>query len=269
MINVALFEDVFDITSALKLVTGGRYDQLGLDRQNLAPDGTFDPTSFAETFHATNWRVGAVYRLTYHLPIARPPTHLGPRMQTLAESRSHPRLSRSSPTRRSDVFLDCGILRQSGQHPPVREEAADVMAPGNGAPAAPSALTYNSTARCARHSIAGGRQRHQSQPPACRSPWKLCVASQEPNAGTRCLVWRQNVDAEYTQSIRLVAMNGSPSPLQRRFSSVLILPLGFRCLSICSLIIHGTSASHQYVSEFANESRTLSIGWQQKQRSRM
>ncbi len=61
----AFFEDVFDVTSALKLVTGGRYDQLELDRQNYGPDGTFDPTSsFTKTFQATNWRVGAVYRLS-------------------------------------------------------------------------------------------------------------------------------------------------------------------------------------------------------------
>jgi iron complex outermembrane receptor protein len=61
----AFFEDVFDVTSALKLVTGGRYDHLALDRENYGPDGTFDPTSsFSKTFEATNWRVGAVYRLT-------------------------------------------------------------------------------------------------------------------------------------------------------------------------------------------------------------
>ena len=61
----AFFEDVVDVTSALKLVTGGRYDRLALDRQNFGPDGTFDPTtSFTKTFQATNWRIGAVYRLT-------------------------------------------------------------------------------------------------------------------------------------------------------------------------------------------------------------
>jgi iron complex outermembrane receptor protein len=59
------FEDVVDVTSALKLVTGGRYDRLALDRQNFGPDGTFDPTtSFTKAYEASNWRVGAVYRLT-------------------------------------------------------------------------------------------------------------------------------------------------------------------------------------------------------------
>jgi iron complex outermembrane receptor protein len=61
----AFFEDALDVTSALKLVTGGRYDQLALDRRNFGSDGVFDPaSSFEKTFKASNWRVGAVYRIS-------------------------------------------------------------------------------------------------------------------------------------------------------------------------------------------------------------
>lgn len=58
------FEDALDVTDKVKLVTGGRYDQLELNRQNYGPDGTFDPSSsFTTTFRASNWRVGVVYKL--------------------------------------------------------------------------------------------------------------------------------------------------------------------------------------------------------------
>jgi len=58
------FEDALDLTPKLKLVTGGRYDQLALDRRNYDVNGIFDPTSsFTKTFKSGNYRVGAVYKL--------------------------------------------------------------------------------------------------------------------------------------------------------------------------------------------------------------
>jgi iron complex outermembrane recepter protein len=62
------FEDSLDLTAKLKLVTGGRYDQLALDRENYGPDGVFDSTtSFTKTFRNENYRVGAVYKVTPNL----------------------------------------------------------------------------------------------------------------------------------------------------------------------------------------------------------
>jgi iron complex outermembrane receptor protein len=58
------FEDALDVTTKLKLVTGGRYDQLELDRQNYDAANVFDPTtSFTRTFKTGNFRIGAVYKL--------------------------------------------------------------------------------------------------------------------------------------------------------------------------------------------------------------
>jgi iron complex outermembrane recepter protein len=58
------FEDALDLTDKLKLVTGGRYDQLALDRENFDVNGVFDPsTSFTKTFKSGNYRVGAVYKV--------------------------------------------------------------------------------------------------------------------------------------------------------------------------------------------------------------
>ena len=60
----AFFEDALDVTDKLKLVTGGRYDQLALDRENFDANGVFDPTtSFTKTFKSGNYRVGAVYKV--------------------------------------------------------------------------------------------------------------------------------------------------------------------------------------------------------------
>src|SRR5581483_2949682 len=57
------FEDALDLTEKLKLVTGGRYDKLDLDRGNFGPDGVFFPTSsFTRTFKSGNYRVGLVYK---------------------------------------------------------------------------------------------------------------------------------------------------------------------------------------------------------------
>lgn len=60
-----LFEDVLQLTPALKLVTGARYEFERLDRVNYNQDGTFNPrTSFRRNFHPFNFRAGAIYDLT-------------------------------------------------------------------------------------------------------------------------------------------------------------------------------------------------------------
>lgn len=64
--NAALFlEDVLELTDKAKLVIGGRYEYLDLDRKNFGPDGTFQPgTSFTATYRPANGRVGLVYDVT-------------------------------------------------------------------------------------------------------------------------------------------------------------------------------------------------------------
>ncbi|MFT4248697.1 MAG: TonB-dependent receptor [Pseudomonas sp.] len=64
--NAALFvEDVLELTGKAKLVLGGRYEYLGLDRRNYATDGTFQPgTSFTATYRPANARIGLVYDVT-------------------------------------------------------------------------------------------------------------------------------------------------------------------------------------------------------------
>ncbi|TWB39093.1 iron complex outermembrane receptor protein [Nitrospirillum pindoramense] len=60
----AFFEDVLDVTPALKLVTGGRFDVLDLDRKNYNFDGSYSAaTSFTRTYRSGTWRVGAVYTI--------------------------------------------------------------------------------------------------------------------------------------------------------------------------------------------------------------
>ena len=60
----AFFEDVIDLAPSLKLVTGGRYDKLDLDRQNFNTSGVELKNSFTETYTSNNWRVGVVYDVT-------------------------------------------------------------------------------------------------------------------------------------------------------------------------------------------------------------
>ena len=57
------FEDVLSVTPAMKLVTGGRYDRLALDRKNFNTAGNEQANSFAQTYSSTNWRLGVVYNL--------------------------------------------------------------------------------------------------------------------------------------------------------------------------------------------------------------
>ena len=58
------FEDVVDLAPSLKLVTGGRYDRLDLERQNFSPTGELLSNSFSETYDSGTWRVGLVYNVT-------------------------------------------------------------------------------------------------------------------------------------------------------------------------------------------------------------
>ncbi|MEA0737329.1 TonB-dependent receptor [Xanthomonas campestris pv. campestris] len=64
--NAALFfEDALDVTDKAKLVLGGRYEYLDLDRKNFGPDGEFQAaSSFSKTYRPANGRVGLVYALT-------------------------------------------------------------------------------------------------------------------------------------------------------------------------------------------------------------
>jgi iron complex outermembrane receptor protein len=59
----AFFEDVIDLAAPVKLVTGGRYDRLELDRQNYNTQGVELTNGFTETYSSTNWRVGLVYNV--------------------------------------------------------------------------------------------------------------------------------------------------------------------------------------------------------------
>jgi len=60
----AFFEDVIDLAPQLKLVTGGRYDKLDLDRQNFNTSGVELKNSFTQNYTSNNWRVGVVYNIT-------------------------------------------------------------------------------------------------------------------------------------------------------------------------------------------------------------
>ncbi len=59
------FEDILSLTDSLKLVTGGRYDSLDLDRKNFNANGSFNAgSSFSRTYHPFTYRVGLVYDIT-------------------------------------------------------------------------------------------------------------------------------------------------------------------------------------------------------------
>jgi iron complex outermembrane receptor protein len=61
------FEDVVDLAAPLKLVTGGRYDRLDLDRQNFNTQGKDVGNGFTQDYSSTNWRVGLVYNVNDHV----------------------------------------------------------------------------------------------------------------------------------------------------------------------------------------------------------
>ncbi|MEY4932420.1 MAG: hypothetical protein RLZZ403_740 [Pseudomonadota bacterium] len=63
--SALFFEDVFEVNPLLKIVLGGRFDSLDLDRKNYGPTGAFQAaSSFNRTFKGSNWRVGLVYNVT-------------------------------------------------------------------------------------------------------------------------------------------------------------------------------------------------------------
>ncbi|WP_394763937.1 TonB-dependent receptor [Phenylobacterium sp.] len=60
--TAVFFEDILSLTPQLKLVTGGRYDNLDLDRKNFNANGSFNAgSSFARSYHPATYRVGVVY----------------------------------------------------------------------------------------------------------------------------------------------------------------------------------------------------------------
>ena len=61
------FEDVIDLAAPLKLVTGGRYDRLALQRQNFNTQGTELANGFTQTYSSATWRVGLVYNVNAYL----------------------------------------------------------------------------------------------------------------------------------------------------------------------------------------------------------
>ncbi len=61
-------EDALDVTKSLKLVTGLRYDNLAVTRQNFNSTGAYvASTSFSPTYRPATWRVGLVYNLSKYL----------------------------------------------------------------------------------------------------------------------------------------------------------------------------------------------------------
>jgi iron complex outermembrane receptor protein len=63
----AFVEDVIDLAAPVKLVTGGRYDRLELNRQNFKTNGMDQGNGFTQTYTSTNWRVGLVYNVNDYL----------------------------------------------------------------------------------------------------------------------------------------------------------------------------------------------------------
>ncbi|WP_299008495.1 TonB-dependent receptor [uncultured Caulobacter sp.] len=62
------FEDALNVTQKLKLVVGGRYEVLDLDRKNYGPTGAFQPaTSFSRKYKPSTWRAGLVYNLNEYV----------------------------------------------------------------------------------------------------------------------------------------------------------------------------------------------------------
>lgn len=62
------FEDALNLSEQLKLVTGGRYDRLSLDRKNYGTNGLLQAaTSFDRDFSGSNWRIGLVYDVTANI----------------------------------------------------------------------------------------------------------------------------------------------------------------------------------------------------------
>lgn len=63
--TAVFFEDILSVTDQLKIVTGGRYDNLDLDRKNFNANGTFNAgSSFSRTYQPFTYRLGLVYNVT-------------------------------------------------------------------------------------------------------------------------------------------------------------------------------------------------------------
>ena len=63
--TAVFFEDILSLTERLKLVTGGRYDNLDLDRKNFNANGSFNAgSSFSRTYQPFTYRLGLVYNVT-------------------------------------------------------------------------------------------------------------------------------------------------------------------------------------------------------------
>ena len=60
--SALFFEDALDVTPAIKLVTGGRFDHLALDRKNYNTAGILLANSFSQTYESGTWRVGLVFK---------------------------------------------------------------------------------------------------------------------------------------------------------------------------------------------------------------
>ncbi len=62
------FEDILNLTPALKLATGARYDHISLDRQNFSAAGVFNAaTSFKRVYDPLTYRVGLVYDVNRYI----------------------------------------------------------------------------------------------------------------------------------------------------------------------------------------------------------
>jgi iron complex outermembrane receptor protein len=61
------FEDVIDLTPQFKLVTGGRYDRLDLERQNFDTQGQELTNGFNQDYTSANWRAGVVYNVNEYV----------------------------------------------------------------------------------------------------------------------------------------------------------------------------------------------------------
>ena len=58
------FEDALQVTDRFSVVTGVRYEQLHLRRQNFNAAGMEEASGFTRNFDSVGWRIGGVYSLT-------------------------------------------------------------------------------------------------------------------------------------------------------------------------------------------------------------
>lgn len=66
--TAVFFEDILSLTPDIKLVTGARFDNLALNRQNFNVDGSFNAgSSFKRTYQPFTYRVGLVWNLNSYV----------------------------------------------------------------------------------------------------------------------------------------------------------------------------------------------------------